>query len=80
MSMGQFAHSTAAMPLPPAQAEALYDLMLNNELDVAGSVSVDGEQLLLVSLSQQEATRGLTRRTTRGGNPAHPSSDSRTKA
>ncbi len=29
--MGVFAQATAALPLPPAQAEAMYDLLLDDE-------------------------------------------------
>jgi hypothetical protein len=73
--MGQFSHSTAAMPLPPAQAEALYDLTLEID-DKCISKSEDFDAIMK---SLPKAMPVPVRQTAPDENPAPRSNGSQTK-
>jgi len=89
--MGLFAQAGTAMPLPPAQAEAIYDLsldeertdnrvdaMLADESTDEVSAAIRKSSLVMVT-SAQEARRDREPQTVPGGNPELPSNGGHTK-
>ena len=76
--MGQFAHTTSAMPLPPAQAEAIYDMALNGERGDETYDDMVSSDLVLLNLSPQGAKLVRARQKARDGNLVLDPSEIRT--